>query len=378
MAISAEKLASLIGDTYVAGNDQTAWPTVLESIRDAFGGSKACVARIGPDLTPTDAISTPTDPSYNQTFISEYASDPDSVYRPLAALPVGTVYHDHTLFGSNTLRKTRLWNEWMVPQGMYDGLACKLGQRGSSCWLLDIQRTAGRPDYDKDDMQLLSIIAPHVRRAASLSRSVAAQRTTIATFDHLSVAAFILDDRFLVRSMNQAADALICRHKPNIEVRSGVLSIASANAASRMEQLIKRDCGPGSLPTDCVGGGMMIRFDTSMSDVGDLAISVKPFAEAGMFPTTEPLWLALFQELSIELGDSFSKKIRDIFSLTTKEAKLATSLTEGHSLKTAATAQNIAFSTARSYLEPIFRKTGCHQQSQLVALLKTFQALDHK
>ena len=41
----------------------------------------------------------------------------------------------------------------------------------------------------------------------------------------------------------------------------------------------------------------------------------------------------------------------------------------------AADGANIQFSTARSYLESIFRKTGTNQQSQLVALLKSTQPL---
>ncbi|OJY01073.1 MAG: hypothetical protein BGP04_18165 [Rhizobiales bacterium 62-17] len=59
-----------------------------------------------------------------------------------------------------------------------------------------------------------------------------------------------------------------------------------------------------------------------------------------------------------------------LFDLTPAEVKLAAALAEGRSLRDAAAASGIQFSTARSYLERIFRKTGTKQQSQLVALLK--------
>jgi DNA-binding CsgD family transcriptional regulator len=57
--------------------------------------------------------------------------------------------------------------------------------------------------------------------------------------------------------------------------------------------------------------------------------------------------------------------------LTPREAGLATALAAGRSLKQAAADNGVQFSTARSYLEEIFRKTGVNRQSQLVALLKS-------
>jgi DNA-binding CsgD family transcriptional regulator len=60
-----------------------------------------------------------------------------------------------------------------------------------------------------------------------------------------------------------------------------------------------------------------------------------------------------------------------LFDLSPAEARLAISLASGTPLKSAADASDIKFSTARSYLEQIFRKTGTNQQSQLVALLKS-------
>ena len=61
--------------------------------------------------------------------------------------------------------------------------------------------------------------------------------------------------------------------------------------------------------------------------------------------------------------------LSQLFDLTAAEAKLASSLMAGLGLAEAGACQKIKVSTARSYLGQIFRKTGTHQQSQLVALL---------
>ena len=59
-----------------------------------------------------------------------------------------------------------------------------------------------------------------------------------------------------------------------------------------------------------------------------------------------------------------------LFDLTPAEARLAAALTAGHSLKVVAANSNITYSTARTYLDRIFTKTGTHHQAQLVSLLK--------
>ncbi len=64
-----------------------------------------------------------------------------------------------------------------------------------------------------------------------------------------------------------------------------------------------------------------------------------------------------------------------LFDLTPAEVKLATALAAGKSLQDAAAEANISRSTSRTYLDRIFRKTGTHQQSQLVALLKSAQPI---
>jgi DNA-binding CsgD family transcriptional regulator len=64
-----------------------------------------------------------------------------------------------------------------------------------------------------------------------------------------------------------------------------------------------------------------------------------------------------------------------LFDLTPAEARLAASLSQGRALKEAASHSHITFKSGRTYLERIFAKTGTHQQSELVALLKSAERL---
>jgi DNA-binding CsgD family transcriptional regulator len=63
------------------------------------------------------------------------------------------------------------------------------------------------------------------------------------------------------------------------------------------------------------------------------------------------------------------KILRALFDLSPAESRLATALAGGNDLAESAKACGIQHSTARSYLEQIFRKTGVHRQAELVALI---------
>ncbi len=80
-------------------------------------------------------------------------------------------------------------------------------------------------------------------------------------------------------------------------------------------------------------------------------------------------------EVSLNVGGPPVNLMMGLFDLTPAEARLAGGLAAGATLAETAVSQGIQVTTARSYLGQILRKTGTHQQSQLVALLKSAQPL---
>lgn len=84
---------------------------------------------------------------------------------------------------------------------------------------------------------------------------------------------------------------------------------------------------------------------------GDIMLVVTPLAVSRMVPSVEALC--------------------GLFDLSPSEARLAAALSAGRTLAEAATEVGITVKTARTYLERVFQKTVTHQQSELVALLKS-------
>jgi DNA-binding CsgD family transcriptional regulator len=65
--------------------------------------------------------------------------------------------------------------------------------------------------------------------------------------------------------------------------------------------------------------------------------------------------------------------LKNRFGLTPSQARLVIHLTAGHSLRSSAKALGVKYETVRSYLKPVFQKTGTHRQAELV--LTVFSAM---
>jgi len=126
----------------------------------------------------------------------------------------------------------------------------------------------------------------------------------------------------------------------------------------------------GLLEKTRTGGDILLESDSGSR----FAISVAPLVETEHARTfLEPCATVIVRNLESKLPAGFNDHARSLFKLTASEARLAAGLVSGLSLKEVAESNGIRISTARSYLEVIFRKTGVRQQSQLVALLNNMR-----
>jgi DNA-binding CsgD family transcriptional regulator len=87
-------------------------------------------------------------------------------------------------------------------------------------------------------------------------------------------------------------------------------------------------------------------------------------------------WGAPVAILVVEAPDAFAtgeEALCETFGLTSAEARLATRLAAGNSLRNAAAEEGITYETARSRLKTIFRKTDTTRQAELVLLLTRYR-----
>ena len=374
MHVPESSVIACVGSLYQAAYDPASWPDAIESMRSLFGGSKACLVRMGPERRPGDLIAPNNDPAFQDRYIAEFASEPNIVESAIARAPVGSAYSDLDFIGQGTLRASRLWNEWMAPQDMYGGLTCKLTASQQSSWFFDVQRGRNQAAFDAADLELLNTIAPHLRRAVEIGRQAGIAQLVSLSLSHLPFAVLAVDAQLRVLARNEAAEQILSDQDSGLFLRRSSLAMSDLKSNAELRRLVAECCAaqPGALPG--LGGDLLMTPGSKINDPTTLAISVGPSISRDIPAIAlEPCAVVIVRRISQEMPAGFAKTISRFFDLTPQEARVATGLAGGRPLKEIADRAGIQMSTARSHLVRVFYKTGTSQQSQLVAMLKNVQ-----
>ncbi len=373
MQMTESTVVACVGNIYQAAYDPTSWPEAIETLRALFNGSKACLVRTGPKRGPGDLIAPNNDPAFQDRYLVEFAEGPNIVESTITRAPVGTAYSDLHVIGRNTLRASRLWNEWMAPQDMYGGLTCKLVASPQSAWFFDVQRGRSQAGFDAAELELLNMISPHLRRAVEIGRQTGLARLVPSNLSHVPFAVLAVDAQLNVLAHNEAAETLLSDGQSGLVLKRGALAILDDARNSRLRRLVAECCTArsGALPPP--GGDLLVMTGSKVNEPATLAISVAPPMSRDISGLLEPCAMVIVRRISQPMPADFAGTIIRLFDLTPQEARIATGLAEGRPLKEIAEQARIRMSTARTHLLQVFSKTGTSQQSQLVAMLKNVQ-----
>lgn len=371
-SISHKSLSAAIGRIYEAAFEPSAWPDAVRQLQTAFHGSHACL--VGMNWTSIENSFRVTSPGrdtyWDQLFLDHFALN--ELDAPRAAVPIGQVFGEAQLIGRHRIERSSVWNEWLAPQDMYDGMACNLHTSQRSRWFFDLRRGRGQPVFDVDDHAMLALITPHLQRAIELGEHFKARSPAQSLFAHLPFAGFVVDTRLRILDMNGAAQRLLTQPVCALRARAGRLAATDPAQTNVLQQTVARACraDEGELPGS--GADLIVR-----SEQGDqLALSIGLLPGGEMFGLSAgPCAVVLAREARSAFSPALRDQLRETFGLTAKETSIALSLASGLSLKETAVEENITFGTARGHLERIFCKTETRRQVQLVAMLNSIRFL---
>ena len=219
--------------------------------------------------------------------------------------------------------------------------------------------------FPADALARLGVVRPHLARAGLMAARLRLERahTSVAVMERLGLPAAVLASGGKVLATNALLEKLpaVFRARaggglalPTAEA-DALLQLASSQFSHNVNAPVR------SIPIPSVSGSTPI------------VLHVLPLRRAAhdIFPGGDILLAAT----SVAAGARTPSPgiLAALFDLAPAEARLAAALASGKSLKEIAAQQGIQVSSARTYLAHIFRKTGTHQQSELVSLLKSAQ-----
>jgi DNA-binding CsgD family transcriptional regulator len=227
------------------------------------------------------------------------------------------------------------------------------------------QRWLKDATYDRAAIERMDALRPHFARAGMLAARLRLEqaKAAVSTLEAIGLAAAVMTASGHVVTANGILEDM---RSTFIATAHGRVALANAAANALLQDAIannRYDQVIRSIPVSATDGQP------------PLVVHLLPLRRAAhdIFSGADILLVATPVSASVIVPAP--SLLAGLFDLTPAEARLAAALSQGRPLKEAAADSHITFKSGRTYLERIFAKTGTHQQSELVALLKSAERI---
>jgi DNA-binding CsgD family transcriptional regulator len=263
------------------------------------------------------------------------------------------------------MTETRYYREMVRPYGYIDATALLVLRERDRIGSISMSRHESAGAVTDPDLQVIQLLAPHLRRAVAISDVLNMQTIKIGTFegafDLLQAGALFVDHDCKIVHANRAARAMLEKGSPiqsvhgELKTRLPQTSAALKKAvAVAMEPAIGR-MGIGVPVPQSEGDPAYVHVLPLMT--GDTRSRLAPRASAALFVTVKD-------------GGTGppAEAIAAVFDLSSAEIRVLQRLLAGRAPAEIADDLGLAMPTVRSHLASIYAKTGASRQSDLIRL----------
>jgi DNA-binding CsgD family transcriptional regulator/PAS domain-containing protein len=366
-----DAVGTLIADIYDAALDAALWPGVMERICNHVRGCGAgLIAEDRSNARANLFHHYRYDPAWTQLYIERYVAL-NPLPRLGSAYPVGEVFTQFDLVPEDEFRASAFFKEWVQPQGFADCAVVNLDKTTTSFAALVVRRSEQDGAFDDEARTRLAQIAPHVRRAVLVGKTIQFHETKATllseTLSNLAAAVFLLAVDGRIVFGNEAAQTLL-RDGELLRDSQGFLTLADAKA----ERALRDTLAMAARGDSALGGrGAAIELAPEQDDrwlAHALPLTSGARQLAGK---THSAAVALFvRRASLDLQlplDTIGK----LYDLTAGELRVLQAIVDVGGVPAIAEKYGISAGTVRTHVKSIFNKTGVKRQADLIKLVAT-------
>jgi DNA-binding CsgD family transcriptional regulator/PAS domain-containing protein len=374
IAYSAEQLSGLIGQIYDCVLNLDNWESVLAAVSEEFTFSSFMLGVYRPaHLQVVCQYAVGVEPEFLARF-PEFAPDmavvwggPEQIQRyPLDEPIVNSWAVDRVVVSEN-----RYFKEWTA-RGISDAVVIFMAKDDTLLGHIGFNRHESAGAIGKQEVDGLRLLAPHIRRAVTISNLFDMKTIEAATFgsalDSFSFGIILVDETLGIVHANRAA-ADILKFGNFIRSRKGRLSLPDTSANAALERGVgqaacdEAGLGPMGIGIPARGGleprvihVMPLRKDTTRGRLGQRAAAALFIA-----PATSPSRMPI---------DALAL----IYDLTPAESRIIEMIAAGDTQAAIARTLGIAPSTVKTHVLHLFEKTGSTRQADLLKLAANLSA----
>lgn len=264
-------------------------------------------------------------------------------------------------------KENRWITEWAEPQGLIDAVSIPIARDSTMVGNLTCGRHRSAGDVGDGEMEILRLIAPHVRRAVLIGKLLDQQRIAAATFasalETVAAGVVLVDENMSVVHANATAARMIAENNP-IRSRQGALELSSAMTTDVLRTAVK-SASRSELELGRRGMGIPVRYrDGSPAVAHVLPLRRRQIRQGLVQTASAAVFVAPAASPPRLPGDALAL----LYDLTPAELRVFELIVDGRTQREIAGILGIAPSTVKTHLLRVFEKTGCNRQASLVAL----------
>ena len=287
-----------------------------------------------------------------------------------AGFHAGDVYTEQDILDFSELPLNAFYRDFLSRFGISHVMASIIHSELGNPTSLVVCRAGSAGPFGDGDRKALMLLARHLEQSLRITsaylKAKAAGDTVAQAFDAMDQPAVILDGKMRPLRVNRSAGRLVERHFVESEeglrptMRADVDDFVSTVQRAQMDGRLDASLPHPTTVSDPEGKKRLVVWTAPL---------VGTSADALGLTSPEKHVLMLAKDLE---SDQIIEPtvIRKVFGLTTGEARLASLLASGQSVKEAAGELDISEGTARFVLKRIFSKLGVSRQAELVSRLR--------
>jgi DNA-binding CsgD family transcriptional regulator len=339
--LTEETFNRFVDLAYEAGAEAEHWPTFLAEFAEALGDRTGSLSHH--DLAKHQggmAFGFRTDPAWERSYAETYAPLNPWTSRGADQMQTGSVLMSHSVISDRELKRSEFFHGFLREQDVLYSLAAVIERSEGSVTFMTVQRSERRGAFGDAEIDFVTPLMPHLRRAFELHRRLGAARVRSEAFadvaERMHGAVFFVD-------------------------RRGAVVFANA-AATRLGRLLTERV----LAVSEQGDGVVRRADGF-----PLFVRVVPLRAPGTMLGAAPAVRAIFVVDPAQRRLPTADVLREMYGLTAAEATAALALARGATLREIAVELRRGIETVRVHVKRAFEKTGARRQSELVALVRS-------
>lgn len=350
-------MTELIDRIYECAVVPELWPSVLDELADLID------ARGGLLFSARKQLCWTASESVHDTF-EEYFSDGwfDRCSRRVCSMnnSKASFFVEQDFWSEDQLRNDPMYRDLFRPHGLgwstWTGLRMPTGDE----IVVSIERTFERGPIEREHVEELNVLRPHLVRAALVTARLGLQRAKGATdaLTALGLPALLVDETGRVVEANPLIEALTDKVKFGIHNRL-ILADAKAN-----ETLTSALAQIETLPS-AASRTFALRDEAGQATT---LLHIMPIRRSAHDVLGRSYALVLLTPIAFDRAPS-AELMRTLYDLTPSEARVAQGIAGGKTMEDIAGQGGVALTTVRSQLRRVFEKTGCTRQAEVAALL---------